>query len=722
MASPATSALSRRHFVAGAATAGVLGAAALAARPAGADQAASPASPSDAPASTGVTMKPGIYVGEGRGFDWIEPVRVKIEVSEDELLSVEVIERELNREEPLIMKAAEDRMIPRMIEQQSVTVDSICGATGVSYGIKAATEDALKKALAAGGSSEDAIEAFYVDPVYNDGATEELSYDVVVCGMGGAGCAAAMAAAEAMQAAGLPVSVLAIETAGKWGGTAANAGEPFSINAPRYLEKYNNGEPWCETQSLYDDWMATLGTGETPCKPEMVQLLFDESGPTVDWLQFDHGFLFTRGMKGFGTSEWLCKQQYVYKTNMLEDVDYAAEYPDYTFGDRSTTVGQYYDSIVADFVEAGGDYLLETTATELLYDAASNRVTGVRAVSNVDHTAYTVNAKAVILCTGGFGGNQDLHVEYLTNPEYPLDRPWKLWGMYQNKGQMLKSAIDQGVATYNLDMPPCIHFKTTDGYLTEYPVYYRDGLEERMQEQNVWSLNDVPMILGIDAGCLQVGTDGLRHYNEGGTFAFWAGGPTWFSIYGGDYIDKLASEGFAGEPGTYARSTKVYGQGGYPNARPIPQIYEVLDTAVKHGYVFKANTLEELAEQIEVPVDAFVDQVRRYEEFCANGEDPEFGRKPETLVSKIGHGPFYAIRTKPVPYATLAALDVDADINALLPDGTKVGGLYACGNDSGGVIETNLAPYAQYGGVALGWAFTSGRLAGTHAAEYVQTV
>ena len=432
-------------------------------------------------------------MGEGRGFDWIEPVRVKIEVSEDELLSVEVIERELNREEPLIMKAAEDRMIPRMIEQQSVTVDSICGATGVSYGIKAATEDALKKALAAGGSSEDAIEAFYVDPVYNDGATEELSYDVVVCGMGGAGCAAAMAAAEAMQAAGLPVSVLAIETAGKWGGTAANAGEPFSINAPRYLEKYNNGEPWCETQSLYDDWMATLGTGETPCKPEMVQLLFDESGPTVDWLQFDHGFLFTRGMKGFGTSEWLCKQQYVYKTNMLEDVDYAAEYPDYTFGDRSTTVGQYYDSIVADFVEAGGDYLLETTATELLYDAASNRVTGVRAVSNVDHTAYTVNAKAVILCTGGFGGNQDLHVEYLTNPEYPLDRPWKLWGMYQNKGQMLKSAIDQGVATYNLDMPPCIHFKTTDGYLTEYPVYYRDGLEERMQEQNVWSLNDIPI-------------------------------------------------------------------------------------------------------------------------------------------------------------------------------------------------------------------------------------
>ncbi len=50
------------------------------------------------------------------------------------------------------MKAAEDLMIPRMIENQSVAVDSIIGATGVRAGIKSATEDALKKALAAGGS------------------------------------------------------------------------------------------------------------------------------------------------------------------------------------------------------------------------------------------------------------------------------------------------------------------------------------------------------------------------------------------------------------------------------------------------------------------------------------------------------------------------------------------------------------------------------------------
>lgn len=682
------------------------------------DQAAGTAGEAPAP----VVMKPGIYVGEGNGFNWFEPVRVKIEVDESKLLSVEVIEKGLNREEPLIMKAAEDRMIPRMIESQSVTVDSITGATSSSAGIKAATEDALKKALAAGGSDESAIKNFHVDPVY-EGGEETLDYDVVVCGMGGAGCAAAMAAVEAQVAAGQPVSVLAIETAGKYGGTAANAGEPFSVNPPRYLAEFNNGEEWCDYDSLYQDWIDKFSVG-TPCKPEMVKLLMDESGNSVDWLQFDHGFVFTRGMKGFGTSTWLCKQQYVYATNREEDIDYAALYPDYNFDqDRSSCVGMYYDHIVSDYTAAGGEYLLETTVDGLVFDGT--RVAGVTATDNVTHKKLTVNAKAVIMCTGGFGGNGDLMVEYLQNPVYPMAQRWNLWGMRQNKGQVVKSAIDQGVATYNIDMPPIIHFKTTAQIITDYPTYYRDGKDSRMLEQNCWSSNDLPLLIGTNSSTLQVGTDGVRHYNEAGTFAFWAGGATWYTIVGTSYLDGLAESGFPGDAGTYQGSiASVYNQGGYPNAQPIPQIYEVMDAAVAKGYVYKADTIEELAEAMGVPADALAGQVERYKGFCANGEDPEWGRDPKTLTDdKIGDkAPFYAIECNPVPYATHAAIDVDENISALWPDGTEVAGLYACGNDSGGVLETDLLPYAQYGGVALGWAFTSGRLAGGNAVAYAQTL
>lgn len=665
------------------------------------------------------TMKPGVYVGEARGFDWIEPVRVKIEVDETKLKSVEVIDKKLNREEPLILKAAEDLLIPRMVEQQSVVVDSVTGATSVSAGIRTATEHALKKALAAGGANDTAIHRFY-NRAEKQGDHQTLDYDIVVCGLGGAGSAAAMSAAETLAAAGKDVRVLALETAGKYGGTAANAGEPFSINAPRYLEKYNNGEPWCDYDSLYEDWMENYSKG-TPCKPECVKLLMDESGKTVDWLQFDHGFVFTRGMKGFGASTWLCKQQYVYKSNMEKDVDYAAEYPDYVFGDRSSSVGQYYDRIIADFEALGGEYLLETEAYELLLDDASGKVKGVKARNHVDGTEYEINAKAVIMCTGGFGGDGGMMERLLQNPEYPLAARWHLWGMHQNKGAMIASAIDKGAGTYNIDMSPCIHFKTTSDYLTEYPCYYRDGLEERMQEQNVWSLNDIPMMMGINANALQVSAiDGVRHYNESGTFAFWAGGPSWFAIYGSDYVDNLAENGYPGEEGSYQKSTKVFGQGGYPNATPIPQIYEVLETAETKGYVLKADTLEELAEKMGVPADAFKAQVERYESYCENGVDEEFGKSAETLVSQINQPPYYAIKADATPYATIAALDVDTDLNVLRSDGaTKIDGLYACGNDSGGVLYTNLEPYAQYGGVALGWAFTSGRIAGANAAAYV---
>lgn len=663
-------------------------------------------------------MKPGVYVGEAHGFDWIEPVRVKIEVSESELQSVEVIDKKLNREEPLILKAAEELLIPRMIEHQSVTVDAVTGATSVSAGIRTATERALKKALEAGGSNDMAIHHFY-STAEKKGVEQTFDYDIVVCGLGGAGSAAAMSAAEALVAAGKDVRILGLETAGKYGGTASNAGEPFSINAPRYLEKYNNGEPWCDYDSLYEDWIANYSKG-TPCKPECVKLLMDESGKTVDWLQFDHGFVFSNGKKGFGTSTWLCKQQYIYLSNQDEGKDYAAEYPDYTFGDRSSSVGQYYDHIIADFEALGGEYLLETEAYELIYDDSSSKVTGVKARNHVDGTEYAINAKAVIMCTGGFGGSGDLMEKYLQNPEYPLAARWHLWGMHQNKGLMIASAIDQGAGTYNIDMSPCIHFKTTADYLTDYPCYYRDGVEERMLEQNTWSLNDIPMMMGINSNALQVGPDGVRHFNESGTFAFWAGGPSWFTIYGGDYVDGLAESGYPGEEDDFQKSTKVFGQGGYPNATPIPQIYEVLETAERKGYAFKADTLEELAEKIGVPADAFTAQVERYEGYCKSGVDEEFGKSAKTLVSQINRPPYYAIKADATPYATIAALDVDTDLNVLKSDGTtKIAGLYACGNDSGGVLYTNLEPYAQYGGVALGWAFTSGRLAGANAASYV---
>lgn len=661
-----------------------------------------------------VYMRPGVYVGEGRGFDWIEPVRVKITVSETELLTVDLIELELNREEPVIQQAVIDRMIPRMIEQQSVGVDAVCGATGVSSGVKLATEDALKKALIAGGSKENAILHFYKAPA-RSAEKVELNYRVVVAGMGGAGTAAATSVAEQMKAAGMEVSVCAIETAGKYGGTASNAGESFAINPTRYMETYNGGEAYCDAEDIWNNWLEVFGQGDV--KEEVLRTLFEHSGDTIDWMEFDHKVHLRSAMPGFGASIWPVKYQYIYVSNQEEGHDYG----DTPLGDRSTTVGLYFDRMVQDYTALGGEYMLETTCTELLYEG--DRVVGLKALG-YDGTEYTVHADVVILAGGGFCGSPAMLEKYLDNEHYPLLKSgdWKLWGMYQNKGQMIESAIEKGAGTYNIDMVPCIHFKSTADILTCYPVYYRDGVDERMQEQNCWTLNDVPMIMGIATDTLQVGPNGVRNYNEAGTFAFWTGGPAWYTIYGSDYVDELANTGFAGREGGYVGSTRVFGQGGYPALRPIPQVYEVLEKAIEKGYVYKADSLEELAGMIGVPAADFVSQAERYQGYCEAGVDEEFGKAADRLAKKIQYGPYYAIKCLATPYSTVAALDVDGDVRVLKADGSVMNGLYACGNDSGGVLYTNKDAYAQYGGVALGWAWTSGRLVGIKAIEYLKTL
>jgi uncharacterized protein with FMN-binding domain/succinate dehydrogenase/fumarate reductase flavoprotein subunit len=662
-----------------------------------------------------VKMKAGTYVGEGWGFDWIEPVRVAITVSETKLLTIQVIEKTVNRDEPLILKAAEDLLIPRMIDKQSVTIDSITGATGSSTGVKLATKDALIKALKAGGSDQSAIQNFYKDSEKITKAVT-LNYKVVVTSLGGAGCAAAMSAVEQMKAKGMPVSVLAVETAGKYGGTAANCGEPFGCNPPRFKAAYNGGKDFCDYASLYDNWTNAYAHGA--CKKEMVKLMMDESGKTIDWLHFDHGFLFTTGMAGFAPNTWIDKFQYVYITNKGTGQGLPA---DAVFGDRSTSVGKYFDRIVKDFTDAGGKYMLETTCYQLIYDAAKNKVTGVKA-RGYDGTEYVINADVVIMAGGGFGGSDEMEKKYLGTKYYPLNSPWKLWGMAQNKGQMIQSAIDNGAATFNIEMVPIIHFSGIDP-LTKYPTYYRDGLEERMQEQNTWSLNDIPVFLASNSAAMQVGKNGKRNYNEaGGSNENFKGGPVFYTIYGSDYIDGIAKSGFAGNVGAFTRSTKVWGFGGYPCKVPVPQIYEVLDSAVAIGTVFKGDTLELLAANMGIPAATFVAEVNKYIGFCKAGKDDDFAKPAASLVSNINKGPYYAFKYYPTPYATCAALDVDTNINVLKKDGTVMKGLYACGNDSGGVLYAPDKPYAGYGGCALGWAYTSGRLAGISSTTYLATL
>ncbi|MGB4171547.1 MAG: FAD-dependent oxidoreductase, partial [bacterium] len=364
-----------------------------------------------------IKMAPGTYTNEVWAFSPNIKMEVSVTVSEDEILAIEVGK---NGETEPILQNALDLFIPRILENQSIAVDAITGATGSSNGIRLGVMLALEQALEAAGSDPAAISAFQRPLPKESGKTVTLDYDVVVIGMGGSGSAAAMRAAETQAAAGQEVSVLAIEKAGKYGGTSAVTSEMMAINPPRFMAD-NNYEvreiqlgvferPLEDTRtdkSVYvvvDEMKsAWLEYTEGDAKEEMIDIMMNHSGETLDWLVYEHGFVFGKPQLGVEPSAtYFCVYQY-----------------NDSFMDNKHIIITYFDTLYQHFTQLGGEYMLETEAYELLYDKETNTVTGVKA-RGADGTEYIINARAVILATGGFCGNGEMTSELLSDQYYPL--------------------------------------------------------------------------------------------------------------------------------------------------------------------------------------------------------------------------------------------------------------------------------------------------------------
>ncbi len=127
-----------------------------------------------------------------------------------------------------------------------------------------------------------------------------------------------------------------------------------------------------------------------------------------------------------------------------------------------------------------------------------------------------------------------------------------------------------------------------------------------------------------------------------------------------------------------------------------------------------ANTLEELAEQCNLPVDAVKASVERYNELCAAGHDADFGKDPRRLFP-VSEPPFYAYPFGSAGMLVLmGGLEVNKKLQPLNAEGAPIEGLYATGNVQGGRY---LVEYpVTVAGISLGTALSFGRLAGKNAA------
>ncbi|WP_127480117.1 FAD-dependent oxidoreductase [Nocardioides pantholopis] len=128
--------------------------------------------------------------------------------------------------------------------------------------------------------------------------------------------------------------------------------------------------------------------------------------------------------------------------------------------------------------------------------------------------------------------------------------------------------------------------------------------------------------------------------------------------------------------------------------------------------VHSAATLAEVAALAGIDAAGLEDTVGSYNAAVAAGADPEFGR--QHLPAPIAEGPFYAIRNHAITLVTFQGLDIDADFAVRDEQGTAIPGLYAVGE----VIGAGATCGNSFcGGMLVTPALTFGRLLGTRLAE-----
>ena len=318
---------------------------------------------------------------------------------------------------------------------------------------------------------------------------------------------------------------------------------------------------------------------------------------------------------------------------------YVAEY-----GSNMDSASFWITADLAGNAPDGSAIQLETTATTILTDE-NGKAVGVKAVGATGNEV-TVNAKAVILATGGFGANLDMVAELV-----PALKGFMTTNAAGAQGQGIEMAQALDAATVDMDqiqIHPTVQFDTA-ALITE-------GLR--------------------GDGAVLINADGKRFIDEVGT-------------------RDVVSAAEIAQPGSY--SYLVVDQAMLDKS-------SVIAGYVKRGFVFQGNTYEELAEALGVDAATFAETMNTWNTYVEAKNDPDFGRT--SFAQPLNTAPYYAIKVTAGVHHTMGGLVINTDTEVLKADGTAIAGLYAAGEVTGGVHGANrlggnaVADFVVFGRIA----------------------
>ncbi len=319
---------------------------------------------------------------------------------------------------------------------------------------------------------------------------------------------------------------------------------------------------------------------------------------------------------------------------------------------------------VQDTLETWDDFQLLTGSEALsLIQDADGRVTGVRFISNADNKVYTAHANdGVVIASGTFNGNQYM-VSYYIGYAYSLATSYGCVGC---TGDGHRMAMEIGAQTTDMDLG------------MNWNVCW-------MGDDNYWNVNNHLGKFGTAEGSVALHDPAIFVNREGER-----------------YTNELL--GYNGMGRSTCSQTARMGYYVFDSAY-------VDDELINCGaIVVKADTLEELADKLNIPADAFTATVERYNGFVDAGVDEDFGKDVEGCT-RIETAPFYAMTIVPRPYVTLGGIATDVDSRVLDTEGNPIPGLYAAGICCGSYAEQEGMLY--YGGFsqALAFGMQAGRMA-----------
>jgi len=396
----------------------------------------------------------------------------------------------------------------------------------------------------------------------------------------------------------------------------------------------------------------------------LVKRYFEQSAETIEWLE-DMGVEFEGAYKYFTKSEatW-----HIVKT-------------DQGIGPRAASFMN--KALYARAQELGVKVLLETPGKKILKDE-DGKVCGVLALDK-DGKEITIACKAAIICCGGGGANPDF-IKEETGFTFGVDM--FNFAVPGNVGDGIKMAWEAGSAKVPVRIEQAANFEGIDELPQSVPnVLMQPNLLVNKFGKRVMDEEQMQNTTYLSNACVHqkgrvlysiVDTSIVKDYIRNG-------------------VDEISMVRFD------------------PN---VSDFFEGVEIAEKTGNkgLFKADSLEELAEKCGIDVDNLIETVDDYNDYC-DGYDEEFFKRKKYL-RPLTKAPYYAAAVRPGGYGTVGGIRINENCEVCDEDYDPIPGLYAAGADACNLYDDSymfLLP-----GNSMGWAVNSGRIAGMEAATYVE--